>query len=463
MGAMSRLAIAGEDSEFAPGRVQSRIVPPLITLVVMLLFGVSGGLLWKFGYNYDGLSGGAATKIHPSTYVIVIAFLWSGVSYGNPVGFAVRAARIRPGSFLMLVAGVTLFSHIVTRHAPGMAGTIDTFLAPSLFVVLLADLEERDMRRIEIIIHVMMTANALMALIEFVIHYRFFPYRFDGKAFEWDTRSTALHGHPLANAIITAWYVLALINGCRSLPNGLRLPLALPQFAALVVFGGRTGFVVALVLSAFVLAARVHRTLRTGRIPIAWAACAMMLIALLPAAISALASTGFFDTMLDRFSSDGGSAEARVKMFAMFDHVAFRDLLFGPDIGLIESLRRVNGLEWGIENPIINDLLYQGLLITLLVAAAISMFLAEIALLCRRGIWVQVVAFAILINTSESIASKTTMVSEFAVLALCLYRPTPAASSQAIGSVMQRFRPSLPPRYQIARVDQLAKRDVKPL
>jgi hypothetical protein len=188
-----------------------------------------------------------------------------------------------------------------------------------------------------------------------------------------------------------------------------------------------------------------------------------MLLALLPVAISILASTGFFDTMLDRFSSDGGSAEARVKMFEMFDHVPFRDLLVGPDIGLIESLRRVNGLEWGIENPIINDLLYQGLLITVLVAVAISMFLAEIALLCRRGVWVQVVAFAILINTSESIASKTTMVSEFAVLALCLYRPMPAVFNQTTGLAMQRFRPSLPPRYQIARPDPLAVRDVKPL
>jgi hypothetical protein len=174
------------------------------------------------------------------------------------------------------------------------------------------------------------------------------------------------------------------------------------------------------------MAGKVHNTLRSGRIPILWAAGAVTIVALVPVVIGALAAGGFFDALLDRFTSDGGSANARIEMFAMFDNLSFRDLLVGPDTGLVEYLRRVNGLEWGIENPIINDILYQGLMITGLMIVAVSLFLTEIALLCGRGVWVQMAAFAILINTSESIASKTTMLSQFVVLVLCLYRPLSA-------------------------------------
>ena len=52
---------------------------------VLVLFCVSGGMLWLVGYNYDGLAGSAATKIHPSTYMIVLVFCWSLIASGDPV------------------------------------------------------------------------------------------------------------------------------------------------------------------------------------------------------------------------------------------------------------------------------------------------------------------------------------------------------------------------------------------
>ena len=119
-----------------------------------------------------------------------------------------------------------------------MAGTINSFVAPSVLVMLLLDLSERGWRRAGVALHVIMTVNASIATVEFIIHTRFFPYRFNGAVFPTDTRSTALLGHPLANAAITACYVLALLNGNRVLTWTLKLPLILLQSAALVAFGG---------------------------------------------------------------------------------------------------------------------------------------------------------------------------------------------------------------------------------
>ncbi len=417
---MDALVKSGAQRPVFARREKVRSAIPVVGIVVAL-FGFSGGLLWVLGYNYDGVSGSAFTKIHPATYLIVATFLWNAVTYGNPVGYAVRGARQLPGSLLLLTAMVALFTHIVFRSAPGMAGASDTFLGPPLAVYLMSDLDERGMRHVEITLHSLMTVNAAMALIEFVINMRFFPYRLDGVAIMNDARSSALQGHPLENAAFTVPYCLALLNGCPSLPKAFKLPLVGLQVVALVTFGSRSAVVVSIVLIGLYLAGATHRTLRNGRVPTLTAATALILVALMPTVIGVLAAGGFFDALTGRFVSDSGSAASRVEMFSMFGDQSFGDLLVGPDFDSITTLRRINGLEWGIENPIIKMLLYQGILITALMTIAVIAFLREIALLCVRGIWLPMLSFVIMLNAFESISGKTTLLTKFAVAVLCLY------------------------------------------
>lgn len=180
---------------------------------VIVLFCVSGGMLWLIGYNYDGLAGSAATKIHPSTYMIVLLFGWSLVAGGDPVSRSIHLASARPATLLMLVVAMGTFVVTVLRDGPGIGGLVDTYIAAGLLMLLLVDADDDTMATLTTILHVMMTVNALLALFEFVTQVRVFPYRFDGIAFETDTRSTALHGHPLVNAMITACYLMALISG----------------------------------------------------------------------------------------------------------------------------------------------------------------------------------------------------------------------------------------------------------
>ncbi len=411
----------------APRRAASPSLVLSIVAIVLVVFTISGGMLWYVGYNYDGMTGGAVTKIHPSTYMLVVAFAWMAIASGNPVGYAARLAQLRPCSVVLLVAALVLFVHIATQPGAGLAGTLDTYFAPPLLVMMMADLDARAIRRIGVLIHGVMTVNAMMALVEFFIHKRFFPYRLDGAVFPFDTRSAALQGHPLVNASITAWYVLALLSGSRDVPAGLKLPMVLLQMAALVAFGGRTGLLTALVLGGVYMLIVVHRVMRSGRVPILGAAVALMLVALVPVAIGVMDARGFFDAILQRFANDGGSANARIEMFAMFDTLSWRDLLLAPDTSLIESLRRINGLEWGIENPIIKTILYHGILLTVMMSIAIMLFAWELARVAGRGVWLPMVAFVILVNTSESIAGKTTILTKFAVLLLCLYVPAKTA------------------------------------
>lgn len=399
-----------------------------LALTVVLLFGVSGGMLWLLGYNYDGLTGSPFTKIHPYSYLVVALFVRAAVLSGSPFGYCLHVVNRRPASALMVFVSLLLFVTIIARKEPGMAGVIDTFFIPALLVMLMADADEPTQARMETVLHVVMTLNAVLALGEFATKIQLFPYRFDGAPLVNDTRSSALQGHPLENALITACYLLALLSGGRFLPAGLKLLLIGLQSAALVTFGGRSAIVVTLILGGAYIFRLVLSTLRSGRVSLRGAAVGLLLLALVPVAVSWLAATGFFDALLERFVSDSGSANARVEMLAFFKAIPLRDLIIGPDTALVSSLRRTYGLESGIENPMLSMTLYHGAFMMLLMMIALGLFLYEVARHCQRGVWLPMIAFVILLNASESVAIKTTSVAKFVVVILCIYRRRPPAS-----------------------------------
>jgi hypothetical protein len=171
---------------------------------------------------------------------------------------------------------------------------------------------------------------------------------------------------------------------------------------------------------------RAKYILRERIVSLPGAASAVLLFATIAVVlVPPLSAGGFFNSLLERFSDDGGSANARLEMFDLFAQIPLHDLMIGPDLDLVTSLRRVSGLEWGIENPIIKNILYQGVAITLLLVVAVILFLREIVARCRPGVWLPMFAFSIFLMTSETIGGKTTLLAKFAVILLSMYRPSP--------------------------------------
>ncbi len=192
--------------------------PALRTAIVVgavVLMAVSGSMLWEIGYNYDGLMGTPLTKLHPFTYLIFAALGWRLWQSGDPLAYARAKSARRPAATWLLAFSVLLVVTTALRAGPGTAGFVDTFTGPAVFALLLDDYEETDLRPLILVLHVVMTANALMALFEFASSTLFFPYRLDGVAHLEDTRSTALQGHPLINAALTGVYVLSLMAGAK--------------------------------------------------------------------------------------------------------------------------------------------------------------------------------------------------------------------------------------------------------
>jgi hypothetical protein len=273
-----------------------------------------------------------------------------------------------------------------------------------------------------------MIANALLGLLEFATKHFYFPYRFDGTLFLYDLRPTSLQGHPLGNAAITAVYILMLLSGGSALSTRIRILVIGLQLAALVAFGGRAAFITVLILGSLQCLRLAHRALRSGRVSLVGMAIVITFITLAPLIMGGLYASGFFDSLLTRFESDNGSANTRLEMFNLLSQLSIRDLLIGPDVGVIESLRRIEGLEQGIENPIIRSVVYQGALTTLLMIVVLSFFFFELTKWSRSGLALPLLGFIVILNSFESIASKTTMLAKFAIMAVIFFRRSSVVS-----------------------------------
>jgi hypothetical protein len=434
----------------------------LFVVGVLVLYTVSGGLLWLVGINYEGLTGSPISKIHPGTYMVVAAFAIAAIQSGNPVAFAAELTRYRPAAFLLLIATVVLFVDIVINAGQGMAGTLDTYMLASLVVGLFAKSDTKTRTRIETVIHAAMIANAVLGLVEFGTKHLYFPYRFDGALLVTDTRSTALQGHPLGNATITSFYILALLAGGGRLSRTARGGIIALEFLALIAFGGRSALVTTVVLGTIQGWVFTTKAIRSGRLPVSAIVITMLIATVAPLIAIGLVSGGFFDALLYRFASDGGSANARVEMLSLLQQIPLTDLLIGPDPGLVESLRRVNNLNSGIENPIVRTILYQGAILTALMMVALGLFFYELARWSRRGMFLPMLGFLIVINTFESLGSKSTLLAKFAVMMLVLFRrepetqrgtvsPSALRTSTSSTREVSSMRPILSKRFQNAQ------------
>lgn len=400
--------------------------------IVLLMFAVPAGLLWDLGINYSGVTGAMASKIHPSTYLAVFTLALFIVARRNPASFFVTLVTRHAGTLAFLLATLMLAGWIVLGGRKGIATVFDTFLLAMIIALIAAELDQRDFARVEKLIHVLFAVNALLALFEYVADRQVFPSNFEGVALDLDNRSSGLFGHPLENAHLIGIYIMALLaGGGRLLPPLLRPAVVLLQLVALVPFGGRTALLVTLALMALWFVPRIVAVLRGARMSLLGFAAIAMLLPVLAVGIGLGAHGGFFDVMLDRFADDGGSAKTRIEMFEIFNRLPAREIMMGASSEMIDAIRLSMGLEWGIENPIVRLVLYQGVVFAAFLFAGLALFLVEIARRLRPGYALAMIFFVVVANSYESIANKSLVLAQATVLLLAMFHRDDAAAEVA--------------------------------
>jgi hypothetical protein len=272
------------------------------------------------------------------------------------------------------------------------------------------------------LLHIVLLANACLGIFEFITHTRLTPFVAGGRLITEDYRSTALLGHPLLNAGTTSVYALMLFFGAdSSLAPLLRFSLIIVQAVALVPFGGRTAIVVTFATMALGSLRAVADILLGRRFDMR---VGMALAIGLPAAALALAAlvyAGYLDQLIERFTDDKGSAQARLVALQLFDAFSLEDLLLGPDPQRLASLQSTLGIEYGIENGWLGLLFEYGALMSGTFIIGMFALLWEAWRRAGPYAWIVVLGFLIELSAAASISVKSFVFNQFAILLLVVF------------------------------------------
>jgi len=123
---------------------------------------------------------------------------------------------------------------------------------------------------------------------------------------------------------------MLILGADRALRLPLRLVLTTIQLVALVPFGGRTSLTLAVVVVCLAALKPIGEAVGGRRFDLRAAIAAALVVPLAAAAAAAAWFGGALAPLIERFSADRGSAEARVVVFDLFDAFSLQDILLGP-------------------------------------------------------------------------------------------------------------------------------------
>ena len=396
-------------------------------VIVVLLLTISPLALVMFGWQYDDTGGGPLEKIHPATSLALLVFAASLAQRGNPLTAlsSVLSSHARAIPFLLGIGFMIVYSMLVIGAPFTMF--IETFLGPLLMFFLYDRIDDGEARLLARVIHALLFVNALLGIYEFVFAYHLTPLVVNGELLAGELRSTALLGHPLANAAVVGCYIFMLaLGGGRDIPPSLKLTCFVVNTASMVVFGGRAATALVLIALVIIALRRLLGALRGEPFDLRAIKMGVVAAPVAALAIAGLAEYGFFDTFLDRIVDDEGSASTRIAMFELFNHFNWTDLIFAPDAKQVATWSSIYGLDYGIENFIVAFILTFGIFATVVFMPALLLFCSAVVRSLRPGgVWVFVYFFAVAM-TSVSLSSKTPLFSTLIVLMMVLMRRHPA-------------------------------------
>ena len=406
----------------APALPQGAGYNLLLALMTVALFAVSHLLLSMMGLHYEVPGGSIIEKIHPATWLAVLAFAWALLARGHPLEWANDAVARHKGLLIFAAAnGVLLWHLMLNLHLP-FSMLIDTFFLPMLLVLLLGAASGRQLRMLRLAIHGLMAANALLGIFEVAANWHLTPLIIGDLVQTDDWRATALMGHPLNNAAVTAHYLIALsLGGGRDLPRPLRIGLFVLNMAALSAFGGRVAFVLAIAIIGSIAIWRLLNIAAGRRFSVSSAIFVSLAVPAAIAAVILLYDAGIFDRFLTRFVSDKGSAEARMIMLELFNAIPERDIFFGPQAEQVAALMRSKGLV-GLESFWVAFILSYGLAVSLVFFAGLFAFLWDLVKSASPKALALVIFFLLEGSTSVSVSAKTTTLAMLVFIAMTMLR-----------------------------------------
>jgi hypothetical protein len=395
------------------------LIIALTCLALALMNTVPSNLLTWLKIHYVTTGGNFLEKFHPATYVFVLAFLLTLLRDSAPVRELERMISDAPLVLIYAFSIVLLFIQSVMLHRP-VTSSVDTFLLPLIAFFIISSLTPQQKTPLVWTLHGLMLVNITLGYFEFLSGHRIIPLAVNDVVLTNEWRSTALFGHPLIASGLVGAYTLALILRRDLIPSTFRIPVILFCLGSLFVFGGRTALVLVMAgIGLLTFWSSVH-LVRGARIPLPLVIAGICGVFLVAAGVFTLFDVGFLDKMLLRFSSDRGSAYARLESLQLLMSFDWHELLLGADAARVDSLQTMLGLQVGIEDFWIACIAQYGLVHTVLLTIGLACFFAEVLWRSRPAARALVVFLIIIAASSVSFSSKGVKLTQHITLMLLL-------------------------------------------
>jgi hypothetical protein len=401
------------------------IVVSLACLALVLLGTMPSTLLTRLKIHYVSSGGAFYEKFHPSTYVFILAFCLTLLRDGKPVReldrMVARAPLLLP--FAFSIALVAVQSIVLGRP---VTSAVDTFLVPLLAFNVLRSLTPAQRTPLVWTLHLLMIVNVLIGYFEYLSGHRLIPLPIapagaENPALLAEWRSTALLGHPLSASALVGAYALALVFRPVLVPSAvLRIPLILLCVGSLFCFGGRTALVMVMLGLGMLAALNGLRVMRGMRVPLALVIVGTCGAFLLAAGVFTLFEVGFLDKMLLRFSSDNGSAAARLTSLQLLASLDWHEILLGAQPARVDSLQLLLGIRVGIEDFWIACIAQYGLIHTVLLTVGLGCFLTEVLRRCHPAARMHVLFLIVIAAASVSFSVKNVTLTQHVCMMLLL-------------------------------------------
>ncbi len=324
------------------GPVRRRLGIALIFLAITCYLTMSGYFLDNLGYSYTADGGAFPVKIHPGTYLLTLAFLTISLPV-NPLRFVIASWQRSPALWTYSTTMTVIFAWLLFRFGTsGTAYIIDCLIVPPIVAVIARTMPAQRQRQLFLWTLTLVSVNAVIGVGEFLTQTRLTPFIISGQVIEEDYfRATALLGHPLQNALMTAM-TLFILPALRHRPL-LMLTLMGLMVLGLVAFGGRTAMVATLMVG--LLSAPLTLVVLLRQRGLSYRGCLLTIIALIMAPLSMVMIYLVFGDEARVFQTLywDTSAQSRLDAVRVFAQISDTDLLLGigPQglIGLVGRLK----------------------------------------------------------------------------------------------------------------------------
>jgi hypothetical protein len=420
---------AGEAGRLAVGLAAASVVVNLL---------VSGNLLMAIGILYAAEGGNLAVKLHPGTYLAVLAVL--AMAWRRPAATAaglLATARV-PLLYLGALAGCCGFAAAMTGRVH-LVVFLENFMPAGLLALVLGRAGEAALRRLGLAVLALLALGVAVSVAETLLQTHFVPIVLDGREeleHAEDFRGAGLYDHPLTGAMLTA-AGLFLANS-EGIGRGWRAALTALFGVGLVAFGGRTALVLAAAVFAGWRAGAILGRLRRRRLRGSDLAAVLCAATVVPAALALLLTqTGVGARLLSHLYWDD-SAQVRSVQWRMLPMMDPGEKLFGMTLARQELALHQLSLHWrigAIENFWLLIYLYLGAAGFVLFAAGFLPFLGwafRQAALPGRLMLVVVMLAASSSNSLGHKANLLTVLVPMALASAALRRPRagPAATGR---------------------------------